>query len=208
MRAYAESRGWPRLTSEQYIVASKPGEGLSEVIALVVQSVAALSDRPSEQEKIVRHCLGEGIKLHTLELGPLETYLPGMMMVWSAAESVERELDTALADLAQAEERHREDLKNFEDSLYSRIMSEGVHVRIGGHTNGNGHATPEGLGEQIRSARAKRNISQRKLAELANLSGHTAIQRLEETGKGEGLDAVLKVLGIEPDTGSLAPERV
>lgn len=204
VRAYASARGWPNLSSEQYVLVSKPGENLSEVLStlskgdlLLIESVGALSERPSEQERIVRSLIGAGVRLHTVELGPLEPFLPGMFQVWDAAVGVEKELDQALADMSAMEARHAEDLTNFQETLYSKIMSDGLTLTLGGKANGNGRSTPEGLGETIRAIRAKRNMSQRQLAEAAGLSGHSAIQRLEETGKGEGLSEVMKVLGIE-----------
>src|SRR5258705_13973096 len=78
VKRYAESRGWPDLRSEQFVQVGRPGENLQEVLGilskgdlLLIETEAALSERPSEQEKIVRSPIGAGVRLHTVELGPL-----------------------------------------------------------------------------------------------------------------------------------------
>jgi hypothetical protein len=213
---YAEGRAWPKLPSESWgSVATKPGEYLPETLStlaagdvLLIPSVSVLGERPSQIETIVRQCIGRGVRLHTLDLGDINAHLPGMFAAWASAADVEQELDRATADLAAAEERHAQDLKDFEETLYQRVMTEGVTINIGKAPNGNGHADVN-VGDAIKSARAKRNLSMRQLGEMVGTS-HAAIDRLERTGRGEHLDAVLKVLGMEDTSGLLntpAPER-
>jgi hypothetical protein len=199
---YSQGRGWPKPPSEAWgSVATKPGEYLPETLGtlsagdvLLIPSVNVLGERPSQIETIVRQCIGRGVRLHTLDLGDINQHLPGMFAAWASAAEVEAELDRALADMSEMEERHRQDLKDFEEMLYHRVVSEGVSIHIGA-ANGNGHVNSD-LGDQIKSARSKRNLSLRQLGELAGVS-HSQVQRLEQSGRGEGLEAVLKALGME-----------
>ena len=203
VKAYASSRGWPDLKSEQYVQVSKPGEHLKETMAmlsggdtLLIANVQSLAERPSEQEKAIRDCLGRGVHVHCLDpLGDITGFLPGMFAVWDAAADVERELDQALADMGQMEERHAQDLKDFEGSLLDRIRAEGLTIQVGKATNGNGYAN-QSLGDEIKSARSKRNLSQRELGDLAGIS-HSQVGRIEQYGRGDGIEAVMKALGME-----------
>jgi hypothetical protein len=198
VKAYAAARGWPNITSEAYTLVSRPGELLTEVMStlgagdsLVINHVGALSERPSEQERIVRQCLGAGIHLHCLSPeGPITQYLTGMFAVWAAAAPMEQELERALSDMAAMEQRHETDLRDFEEDLTQRILAEGVSITVG---KGNGHDADHSLGEAIKHARTKRNLSQRQLGELCGIS-HTQIGRLEAHGYGEGLSQVLATL--------------
>jgi DNA invertase Pin-like site-specific DNA recombinase len=198
---YAQARGWPKPPSESWgSVASKPGEYLKETLStllpgdvLLIANVQSLAERPSQQERIVRELIGRGVRLHSIELvGDINAHLPGLFTAWASAADVERELDRAVADLTAAEERHAQDLKDFEETLYQRVMTEGVSIHIG--ANGNGHANSD-VGDAIKSARAKRNLSLRQLGELAGIS-HSQVQRLEQSGRGEGLSEVMKALGM------------
>jgi DNA invertase Pin-like site-specific DNA recombinase len=196
---YAQARGWPKPPSESWgSVASRPGEYLKETLStfsagdvLLIANVHSLAERPSAQERIVRDLIGRGVRIHCLELGDINAHLPGLFAAWASAADVERELDRATSDLAAAEERHAQDLKDFEETLYQRVMTEGVSIHIGA----NGHANSD-VGDAIKSARAKRNLSLRQLGELAGVS-HSQVQRLEQSGRGEGLEAVLSALGME-----------
>jgi DNA-binding transcriptional regulator YiaG len=199
---YGAARGWPKLPSESWgSVATKPGEYLPETLntlaagdVLLIPNVSVLGERPSQIEDVIRQTIGRGIRLHTLDLGDINAHLPGLLAAFASCASVETELDTAVADLAAAEERHKEDLEQFQESLYQRVMSEGLTFTVGGKTNGaNGHAN---VGNDIKSKREKMNLSQRQLAELSGVS-HSQVQRIEQHGKGEGLEAVLKALGME-----------
>jgi hypothetical protein len=200
--SYAQNRGWPKPPSEAWgSVATKPGEYLPETLGtlsagdvLLIPSVNVLGERPSQIETIVRQCIGKGIRLHTLDLGDINAHLPGMFAAWQSAADVEAELDRATADLAAAEQRHEQDLRDFEGSLLDRIRAEGLTIQVGKAPNGNG--ADHSVGDSIKSARAKRNLSQRQLGDLAGVS-HTQIGRLESWGRGDGLEAVMKALGME-----------
>jgi Helix-turn-helix domain len=202
--SYAQNRGWPKPPSEAWgSVATKPGEYLPETLAtlaagdvLLIPNVSVLGERPSQIEAIVRQCIGRGIRLHTLDLGDVNQHLPGMFAAWTSAADVEAELDRTIADLAAAEERHAQDLKLQEHELYQRIMTEGVTIVPGKAGNGHGNTESRALGDQIKSARAKRNLSMRALADLAGCS-HSEIDRMEKGAGSEHLPAVLRALGME-----------
>jgi hypothetical protein len=200
--AYAQNRGWPKPPSEAWgSVATKPGEHLTETLStlsagdvLLIPSVNVLAERPSQIERIVRQCIGRGVRIHTLDLGDINQHLPGMFAAWQSAADVEAELDRAVADLSAAEQRHAQDLKDFEETLYQRVMTEGVSIHIGKAPNGNGVDTD--IGTAIKAARSKCNLSLRQLGELAGVS-HSQVQRLEQTGRGEGLEQVLAALKLD-----------
>jgi DNA-binding transcriptional regulator YiaG len=216
---YAQARGWPKQPSEDWAtVASKPGEHLKDVLSmlspgdvLLIANVSSLAERPSEQERIVRQLIGGGIRLHTIELGDINAHLPGLFAAWASAASVEQELDSALADMAQMEARHEQDMKDFESDLTSRILQEGVSITVGranGHGNG---AADHSLGDAIKHARVRKNLSQRQLAERCDIS-HTEVQRIEQLGYGKNIEQVMAVLGMEGKAGGLlgtpAPEAL
>jgi DNA invertase Pin-like site-specific DNA recombinase len=200
--SYAQSRGWPKPPSEAWgSVATKPGEFLPETLGtlsagdvLLIPSVNVLGERPSQIETIVRQCIGKGVRLHCLDLGDINAHLPGMFAAWASAAAVEAELDRTVADLAAAEERHEQDLRDFEGSLLDRIRAEGLTIQVGKAVNGNG--ADHSMGDSIKSARAKRNLSQRQLADLAGIS-HSQVGRIESYGRGDGLEQVMKALGME-----------
>jgi DNA invertase Pin-like site-specific DNA recombinase len=200
---YAQSRGWPKQPSEDWAtVATKPGEHLKEVLSmlspgdvLLIANVSSLADRPSEQERIVRQLIGRGVRLHTIELGDINAHLPGLFAAWASAAAVEQELDQALTDMAQMEERHQQDMKDFEEDLTARILREGVSITVG-RANGNG--AEHSVGEAIKSARVRKNLSQRQLGELVGIS-HTEVGRIEQHGVGKDIDKVMSVLGMTSD---------
>src|SRR5262249_16770217 len=117
--------------------------------------------------------------------------------------SVERELDQAMADMREMEQHHAEDLRNFEQSLYEQVLREGATFTVGKANDGNGHADT-GLGEKIKTAREEHGLSMRQLGDLCGIS-HTSVQRLEQYGRGDGLETVLQRLGLEQTP---APEAV
>src|SRR5262249_41211692 len=179
--AYCANRGWDgKPSSEAWAaLASRPGEHLQETIqqlapgdVLLIGSIASLAERPSEQEGIIRQLIGRGIRIHSVELGDINMHLPGMFAAWASAQSVEQELSRALADMARMEQRHEQDLRDFEEDLTSRILREGVNITVGKAPNG--HDTDHTLGEAIKHARIKKNMSQRQLGELAGIS-HTQV---------------------------------
>jgi hypothetical protein len=217
---YCASRGWDsKPSSESWsAIATKPGEGLKETLStllpgdvLLINNVQSLSDRPSPQEKIVRELLGRGVRLHSIELGgDINAHLPGLFAAWASCASVEQELDQALSDRAQQEERHQQDMRDFEEDLTSRILREGVSITVGKAPNGNG-AADHSLGDAIKTARIKRNLSQRQLAERCDIS-HTEMQRIEQLGYGKNIERVMVALGMEGKGGGLlntpAPEAL
>jgi DNA invertase Pin-like site-specific DNA recombinase len=200
--AYAQNRGWPKPPSEAWgSVATKPGEYLPETLStlsagdvLLIPNVSVLAERPSQIERIVRECIGRGIRLHTLDLGDINAHIPGMFAAWQSAADVEAELDRATADLSAAEQRHAQDLKDFEETLYQRVMTEGVSIHIGKAPNGNG--ADHELGEAIKTARVKKNLSQRQLGELVGIS-HTEVGRIEQHGAGKDMARVMQALGMD-----------
>jgi DNA invertase Pin-like site-specific DNA recombinase len=209
--SYAQNRGWPKPPSEAWgSVATKPGEYLPETLGtlsagdvLLIPSVNVLAERPSQIERIVRECIGRGVRIHCLDLGgDINQHVQGLFAAWGSAAAVEAELDRTVADLKDAEERHAQDLRDFEGSLLDRIRAEGLTIQVGkAAANGNGHVD-ESLGDQIKSARAKRNLSQRQLGDLAGVS-HTQVGRIETFGRGEGLEAVMAALGLQDTSGLL-----
>jgi hypothetical protein len=86
-------------------------------------SVNSLAERPSQQEAIVRSLIGRGVRLHTIELGNINAHLPGLFAAWASAESVERELDQALADMAAMEQRHEQDLQQRREVLSGLLIA-------------------------------------------------------------------------------------
>jgi DNA-binding transcriptional MerR regulator len=205
---YAAGRGWPKPPSEAWgAVANRPGENLADTLAmlspgdvLLIANVQSLSDKPSEQEAVVRSCLGKGIRIHCLEpMGDIAQYLPGMFAAWASAATVEAELQQALADMEQMEQRHAQDLDDQMHALYEQIMRDGAHFTIGG-MNGNG-GVDEDMGLAIKSARHKRNLSLRALSELSGVST-SQVHRLEQIGRGEGLEQVLAALNMEQEHAS------
>jgi hypothetical protein len=200
---YARNRGWHVPGSEDHAaVATKPGEHLPELLqtlsagdVLVVDNIQSLGERPSQQEQIVRNLVGRGIRLHTIDLGgDINAHLPGLFAAWASAESVEHELEQAFADMSAMEARHRQDLQDYQEQLYADILRDGATLTVG-KANGNGHADSE-LGGQIKSVRCRKNLSLRQLGELAGVS-HSQLDRIERTGRGDGLEAVLAALGMD-----------
>jgi hypothetical protein len=201
---YAKARGWDwKIPSEAWsAVGSRPGEHLADTLStlsagdvLLISDVRSLSERPSEIDSIIRGAIGRGIRIHCLDpLGDLNQYLPGLFAGLAAAAPVERELEQTLSDMSAMEQRHKQDLEDFETSLYEQILREGATLTVG-KVNGNGHAD-EDMGVAIRAARAKRNLSLRQVGELAGIS-HSQVQRLEQMGRGEGLSEVMTALGLE-----------
>jgi DNA-binding XRE family transcriptional regulator len=198
---YARNRGWHIPGSEDHAaVASRPGEHLPELLptmsagdVLLIANVQSLAERPSAQERIVRQLIGRGIRIHSFELGgDLNQHLPGLFAAWASAACVEQELDTALADLDQAEARHKSDLTDFEEDVTRRILADGVSITVGKAPNGNGAANTD-LGDAIKTARIKRNLSQRQLAERCDIS-HTEVQRIEQLGYGKNIEQVMAAL--------------
>jgi Helix-turn-helix domain len=203
---YAKSRGWDwKIPSEAWsAIGSRPGEHLAETLStlspgdvLLISNPSSLSERPSEIDSIIRGAIGRGIRIHCLEpLGDINQFLPGLLAGLAAAAPVEAELQQTLADMSAMEARHKQDLEDYQHDLYEQIMRDGATFTVG-KTNGsaNGHADVE-LGSAIHSARSKRNLSLRQLAELSGVS-HSQIQRLEQTGRGEGLEQVLAALKLD-----------
>jgi hypothetical protein len=200
---YCAGRGWDSKPSSEAwtALATRPGEHLPETMAqlapgdvLLIGSIASLAERPSQQEAIIRKLIGSGVRVHSVELGDINMHLPGMFAAWQSAANVEAELERALSDMATMEQRHESDLRDFEEDLTQRILAEGVSLTVG---KANGHASDHSLGEAIKHARIKRNMSQRALGELAGIS-HTQVGRLEAYGYGEGLQEVLAKLELQP----------
>jgi DNA-binding transcriptional regulator YiaG len=201
--AYAKSRGWDwKIPSEAWsAIGSRPGQHLPETLStlspgdvLLISDVCSLSEKPSEIDSIIRGAIGRGIRIHSLDpLGDLNQYLPGLFAGLAASAPVESELQQALSDMAAMEARHKQDLEDFQTSLYEQILREGATLTVG-KVNGNGHADSE-VASEIKHARAKRNMSLRQLGELAGVS-HSQVQRLEQTGRGDGLEAVLSALQL------------
>ncbi len=109
--AYAQNRAWPRLSSEAFAVARTPGENLAAIIGmlapgdvLLIADVAALAERPTQQEKIIRELIGKGIRIHTIELGDLNGHLPGLFAAYAGSAAIEAEMEQVRADAAAMEE--------------------------------------------------------------------------------------------------------
>jgi len=199
VKAYVLSKGWPSLQSNNWSK-DETGDGSTLKAALsmlqagdilLLPDLASISDRPSIQESTLLGLLAQGIRVHVLSLnGPLEPHLFALREVWSSTRPLEVDRDalTRKYELREAQiERDRVEFENeFSDRMAKRVgwrtMSQPEEVAPETH-----------VAKYIKTQREARGLTQAQLATLANTS-KAQISRIELTGKGDAIPAVLKAI--------------
>jgi DNA-binding Xre family transcriptional regulator len=220
---YCRARGWAGyytegmsragIKSETFVRVSTPGEAISEVLGqlsggdvLLVPSISHLGTKPSEVQEVLSKIIAKGVQLHTIDLGGrAEGHLLGIFAGLATASGLETELAALASDYEAAEERHAEEMTAYRDYLMMKFLREGVTVVA---PNGNGHANvehppgvelqhQESTGVQVKTLRAKRNMSLQQLSEQSGVS-KSQLHRIEkgEPVSGEDMAAVLQALGV------------
>jgi DNA-binding XRE family transcriptional regulator len=202
MKAYAVTRGWPKLLSDNWAdETSDDGAMLQGAVQflragdlLLLPDLISISDRPSVQEATILSLIAAGVRVHVLSLnGPVEQHLLALREAWDAGKAIERGRDEIERKMQRREEAIEKEQAEYEADIVQR-MAERFGVK---HLFAN-EVTPETqIGAHVRQQREARGWTQEQLAQLAQTS-KPQVSRIEREGKGEALPRVLEVLAGPP----------
>jgi DNA-binding Xre family transcriptional regulator len=228
---YTEGMTRAGIKSETFVRVSTPGEAISEVLGqlsggdvLLVPSISHLGSKPSAVQEVLSKVIAKGTQLHAIDLGGrAEGHLLGIFAGLATAQSLETELTSLEADYAAEVARHTEEMETFREDLMMKFLREGVTVVAPQSANGNGHAAltsdqapgvehPPGVelqhqespGVQVKSLRAKKNMSLQQLSDASGVS-KSQLHRIEkgEPVSDQDMAAVLQALGAEAPQGAI-----
>jgi len=200
LRAYAVANGFEgvEFVNPPTTLEAISGRLFSGDIALI-KNLDALGERPSQQQALVMRLLGRGVRLHVLALhGPIENSLVALTASWEAGAKLEMRMDATIAAMGKMEAEHSEEMIEWEKDVMSRVVKlyglPGSLLQAKARTDSEDREQSE-LGSRIKTAREQAGMSQQQLGELAGAS-KASISRLEQTGRSDAMDRVLKVLHL------------